>query len=341
MSGSVDWQGPSEGGRRCKGREKPKRAPRTEEIGGRPLPVRLPAAISHGAEAPPHGSRGGESGRRSVRKHRTDGAVYSTRDFHELLLMMLRTSKLAMGGRQIRPARVFQTVTEEINHSLLGQKSAAPPPWYSIMQTVPPSETLVRTIPPRHRGVNPRATKPRNIYRPQRIKYLEDSLRTTFYKDHPWELARPRIIMELDGKDYQRYDWSKGLRQPGIPLTGEWQRQMWLMENEKVSERKAYDVTRREFYRLRQEEEIEKRVAVEEARHVGAYFGKTRIDVSHDLEDREYENWKLWAGKETERFEARRNSEIESFGLEEEEGGTGGEDIAAAVEGAEADKATV
>ncbi|KAI8692606.1 hypothetical protein LRP88_07533 [Fusarium phalaenopsidis] len=247
-----------------------------------------------------------------------------------------------MGGRQIRPARVFQTVTEELNHNLLGQKSIATPPWYNIMQTVPPSETLVRTIPPRHRAPNPRATKPKNIFRPQRIRYLEDALRTTFYKDHPWELARPRIIMELDGKDYQHCDWSKGLKQPGIPLTGECvvQRQMWLMENENVSERKAYDVTRREFYRLRQEEEIEKRVAVEEARHVGAYFGKTRIDVSHGLEDREFENWKLWAGKETERTEARRNSEIESFGLEEE--GAGGEDIAAEADAtAETDKVAI
>ncbi|RMJ08816.1 hypothetical protein CDV36_011568 [Fusarium kuroshium] len=245
--------------------------------------------------------------------------------------------KLAMGGRQIRPARVFQTVTEELNHSLLGQKSNARPPWYTIMQTVPPSETLVRTIPPRHRTPNPRATKPKNIFRPQRIRYLEDSLRTTFYKDHPWELARPRIIMELDGKDYQHCDWSKGLRQPHIPLSGECvvQRQMWLMQNENVSERKAYDITRREFYRLRQEEEIEKRVAVEEARHVGAYFGKTRIDVSHSLEDREFENWKLWAGKETERSEAQRNAEIESFGLEEE--GADGDDIAIEVDAAEAD----
>ncbi|KAI8724488.1 37S ribosomal protein S25, mitochondrial [Fusarium sp. LHS14.1] len=236
-----------------------------------------------------------------------------------------------MGGRQIRPARVFQTVTEELNHNLLGHKSIATPPWYNIMQTVPPSETLVRPIPTRHRAPNPRATKPKNIFRPQRIRYLEDGLRTTFYKDHPWELARPRIIMELDGKDYQHCDWSKGLKQPGIPLSGECvvQRQMWLMENENMTERKAYDVTRREFYRLRQAEEIEKRVSVEEARHVGAYFGKTRIDVSHGLEDREFENWKLWAGKETERTEARRNSEIESFGLEEEEGGAGGEEIAA------------
>ncbi|KAF4472020.1 37S ribosomal S25 mitochondrial [Fusarium albosuccineum] len=223
---------------------------------------------------------------------------------------------LAMGGRQIRPARVLHTVSEELNHNILGQKAVPTPPWFSIMQSVPPSETLVRTIPPRHRAPNPKATKPKNLFRPQRISYPEDALRTTFYKDHPWELARPRIILELDGKDYQHCDWSKGLKQNGIPLVV--QRQMWLMENDKLSKRKAYDITRREFYRLRQEEEIEKRVALEEAKHVGAYFGKTRIDVGHILEDKEFENWKIWAGKETERQEAMRSSEIESFGLEEE-----------------------
>ncbi|KAF5680571.1 mitochondrial ribosomal small subunit [Fusarium heterosporum] len=230
-----------------------------------------------------------------------------------------------MGGRQIRPARVLHTVTEELNHNILGSKSTPTPPWFKIMQSVPPAETLVRTITPRHRAPNAKATKPKNIFRPQRITYLEDALRTTFYKDHPWELARPRIILESDGKDYQHCDWSKGLRQPNIPLSANIefsvvQRQMWLMENEKLGKRKAYDVTRREFYRLRQEEEIEKRVAVEEAKHVGAYFGRTRIDVAHTLEDREFENWKIWAGKETERQESNRNSEIEDFGLDEAEG---------------------
>ncbi|KAF5001832.1 hypothetical protein FGRMN_807 [Fusarium graminum] len=230
-----------------------------------------------------------------------------------------------MGGRQIRPARVLHTVTEELNHNILGSKSTPTPPWFKIMQSVPPAETLVRNITPRHRAPNAKATKPKNIFRPQRITYLEDALRTTFYKDHPWELARPRIILESDGKDYQHCDWSKGLRQPNIPLSANIessvvQRQMWLMENEKLGKRKAYDVTRREFYRLRQEEEIEKRVAVEEAKHVGAYFGRTRIDVAHTLEDREFENWKLWAGKETERQESNRNSEIEDFGLDEAEG---------------------
>ncbi|KAF5611833.1 37S ribosomal S25 mitochondrial [Fusarium subglutinans] len=261
-----------------------------------------------------------------------------------------------MGGRQIRPARVLQTVTEELNHTILGGRSIPTPPWYNIMQSVPPAETLVRNVTPRLTGPKSKAKKPRNLYRPQQIKYIEDGLRTTFYQDHPWELARPRVILESDGKDYQHCDWSKGLRQPNIPLTGEWQvsldpwadgikltfysvvqRQLWLMEKEKLSVKRAYDITRREFYRLRQEEEIEKRVALEEAKHVGAYFGKSRIDVSHHLEDREFENWKIWAGKETERQEASRNSEIEDFGLEEVEediaDDAGPEEKAEAVEG--------
>jgi small subunit ribosomal protein S23 len=91
------------------------------------------------------------------------------------------------------------------------------------------------------------------------------------------------------------------------------------MENQQLSKRKAYDTVRREFYRLRQEEEIEKRLAVEEARYVGAYFGKTRLDIGMQLENKEYENWKIWAGKETANREARASSEIETFGTEEEE----------------------
>ncbi|KPM45670.1 hypothetical protein AK830_g998 [Neonectria ditissima] len=221
-----------------------------------------------------------------------------------------------MGGRQIRPARVYQTVSEELNHRILGSSTSNPPPWYNVMTSVPPAETLVRTLPPHRWSSNPKATKPKNLFRPQRIGYLEDKLRSTFYKDHPWELARPRVILELDGKDYQQCDWSKGLQQKGRSVV---QRQMWLMTNEKMGKRKAYDMTRREFYRIRQEEQIEKRVAIEEARHVGAYFGKTRIDVAHHLEDREFENWKIWAGKETEKQEARRNTEVESFGVEEED----------------------
>lgn len=90
-----------------------------------------------------------------------------------------------------------------------------------------------------------------------------------------------------------------------------------MESNKKLSQNEAYDITRREFYRLRQEEEIEKRVALEEAKHVGAYFGLNRIDVGHILEDQQFENWKVWAGKETAKAEARKNSEIEEFTIEE------------------------
>lgn len=124
-------------------------------------------------------------------------------------------------GRQIRPARVLQSVSEELTTKIIGKKNVPTPPWFEIMKSVPPSETLVRTLAPQLGIQNRKARKPKNLFRPQQIRYLEDNLRDVFYKDHPWELARPRVIMEVDGKDYQKCDWSKGLRQPGIPLTGE------------------------------------------------------------------------------------------------------------------------
>jgi small subunit ribosomal protein S23 len=75
------------------------------------------------------------------------------------------------------------------------------------------------------------------------------------------------------------------------------QRQLWLLENTNTTVSQAYDITRREFYRLRQQEQIERRIAEEEARYVGAYFGKTRNEIGMQLEDNEFENWKIWAGK--------------------------------------------
>ncbi|KYK56209.1 37S ribosomal protein S25 [Drechmeria coniospora] len=232
-----------------------------------------------------------------------------------------------MGGRQIRPAGVLKAVSQELTHQMLPGHAAAMPPWFEVMSSVPPAESLVRTVTPRLRKANAKTTKPKKLYRPQSISYLEDALRTNFYKDHPWELARPRIVLELDGKDHQHCDWSRGLRQPGVPLSGECvvQRQLYLMQTERLSKRKAYDAARHELYRLRQAEEIEKRVAVEEARHVGAYFGLSRLDVGMQLEDQEFENWKIWAGKETANREARASAEIETFGLEDEAEATAGD----------------
>ena len=45
-------------------------------------------------------------------------------------------------------------------------------------------------------------------------------LRREFFKDHPWELARPRILLEDDGKDSQKTDWSR-IQQKEKALSGE------------------------------------------------------------------------------------------------------------------------
>lgn len=124
--------------------------------------------------------------------------------------------------RQIRPGRVFQAVTDQLNNAVHKNHPTREPPWYQIMHSVPPSESIIRKVSARHEPPSKRARKPKKLYRPQTLRYIEDSLRSTFFRDHPWELARPRIVVELDGKDWQRYDWSKGLRQPGTPLCGEW-----------------------------------------------------------------------------------------------------------------------
>jgi small subunit ribosomal protein S23 len=58
--------------------------------------------------------------------------------------------------------------------------------------------------------------------RPQKIVYPEDKLRRRFYEDHPWELRRPRCLIETSG-DGTRRNWTS-LLQPGrsiADLTGE------------------------------------------------------------------------------------------------------------------------
>ena len=98
----------------------------------------------------------------------------------------------------------------------------AEPPWYRIVGAIPPTTSLVRELPVQLNP--PRARKSLRkqpaLYKPQKITYPEDELRQRFFQDHPWELARPRIVVENDGRDSLRWDWSR-LQQPGKALDGE------------------------------------------------------------------------------------------------------------------------
>lgn len=76
------------------------------------------------------------------------------------------------------------------------------------------------------------------------------------------------------------------------------QRQHWLLRHTALSTAAAYDKARKELYRVRHAQEIERRVAREEALNTGAFFGLGPLEIGMKLEDRAYENWRTWAEKE-------------------------------------------
>lgn len=126
-----------------------------------------------------------------------------------------------MRGLNLTPARVYQTVTAQLG-AKTGSVIQIPPPWYRTIGAIPPAEIMTRTQSIQHRDTyrSKRVRKPSKMFKPTSIEYPEDRLRKEFYLDHPWELARPRIVLEDDGKDGQKCDWSR-IRQPGKPLNGE------------------------------------------------------------------------------------------------------------------------
>ncbi|KAI4960001.1 mitochondrial ribosomal small subunit component [Alternaria arbusti] len=200
-----------------------------------------------------------------------------------------------MGRYDFRPMRVRQTAKALFD----SKREPNLPQWYDVVGNIPPGETLARPVLriPKMR----KARKASKLFQPLPIAYPEDKLRSEFFGDHPWELARPRLVVEDSGNDSKRYDWSK-IVQPGKQLDGESvvQRQMWLMKHASLSKATAYDLARREFYQHRHLSEIRSRIAKEEALHVGAYFGKGPLEIGMELEDRTWENWKAWAAQQIE-----------------------------------------
>ncbi|KAF9908567.1 mitochondrial ribosomal small subunit component [Linnemannia zychae] len=202
------------------------------------------------------------------------------------------------------PAKVHSYVTKLLKANLIKN----PPVWYPAASLAPPSPTFLRERDPS--GANPHGQLPFEkaaeikqkkealasgtpvptpthkeltrssrsqkhlrwkTERPQKIVYPEDKLRRRFYEDHPWELRRPRCLIETSG-DGTRRNWTS-LLQPGrsiADLTGEdvIQYQLYLMTTGK-SEREAYHIATEEFYLHRAQEETEARVAKAQAMAFG------------------------------------------------------------------------
>lgn len=66
-----------------------------------------------------------------------------------------------------------------------------------------------------------------------------------------------------------------------------------------MNRKEAYDQARKEFYAFRHREDIQRRVAREEALNTGAYFGPSQIDIGIQLEGTAFEDWKQWAQEES------------------------------------------
>jgi small subunit ribosomal protein S23 len=177
----------------------------------------------------------------------------------------------------------------------------------NITRDIPPAQILVRKQPQQHPYMKVRAEEttistsrwsPKRTFCPQKIRYEEDSLRHRFFTDHPWELARPRVVLEDTGNSHAMVDWSTGLRQPGIPLSGESvvQRQLYLLQTvPEIEVDAAYDIARKEFYDLRRQEEVRMRIAAEEAESTGAVFGKNPLQWGIQVENKQHDDWERWA----------------------------------------------
>ena len=123
----------------------------------------------------------------------------------------------------IPPAQVFVRKQPQEHHIYRQRLKTVPPPPNAPRLpdgSLPLPETREEVKTHRTRGSR---TKRSKLFQPMEMRYEEDELRQRFYKDHPWELARPRIVLENDGRDAERLDWGTGIQQHqrGKKLDGE------------------------------------------------------------------------------------------------------------------------
>ena len=90
-----------------------------------------------------------------------------------------------------------------------------------------------------------------------------------------------------------------------------------------LTKSQAYDLARRQLYTHRHFEDIERRIAREEALHTGAYFQPGPNALAAPLEDAKFDAWREWAAR---RVASLSNMRMAGYsGSEVEDGPEGGE----------------
>ncbi|QPG75356.1 hypothetical protein FOA43_002709 [Brettanomyces nanus] len=245
---------------------------------------------------------------------------------------------------------VLQRTSEYLESGLVTKQ----PAWYRVLAYHPPVKNHTKTIRPlvlrkikeeevstlkkimsHNKGDLFYKTRLRpkhmaaNFLKPQKLHFIEDDLRDLFYKQHPWELADPKSLIENENSiDLEKLDWST-MRQYTKKLDGESvvQRTIYLMKNEDQLLLNAFEQSKYEYYRLKIEDETEINVAEEQGEMFGAVYGKSMVEYGFDKEMEVLSKWKEDAVEQTRVMEAKRSNSSsgglarqENKGLEEDEG---------------------
>lgn len=103
--------------------------------------------------------------------------------------------------------RIANQVHKQASRLLLSRYIKKEPAWFQAVLDNPPLPLPARApparndydLPPRHqtaaRAVLTKRSRPLDPH-PLPVSYLEDELRTQFFKDHPFEAFRPRSLLE-------------------------------------------------------------------------------------------------------------------------------------------------
>lgn len=124
---------------------------------------------------------------------------------------------------------------------------------------------------------------------PPRIVYPEDKLRRRFFKDHPFELARPVCLIEKDGRSES--NWDKVLAaDKSFRITNEdiIKAQLKLI-SQGFSRAEAYERVTKELSLHRVHEETENMLAQNQAKIFGARLRKDAIELGIEAEERNLE----------------------------------------------------
>lgn len=216
--------------------------------------------------------------------------------------------------------KIIERTSSFLKSGVIKQK----PAWYDVVAAHPPATDLTKNAKilgysqykdpmelkrPNQTRVKNKKLDSSKIHAIPKIKLFEDQLRNYFYAKHPWEFSRPKILVENEGNEIEKCDWSH-LLQLNKPLDGESvvQRTLWLIKNEKLSLNEAYDKSRFEFYNIRMREELQSLNAKEEGMMYGSLFSQDNLSKGVALEQEFIDDWAKLASEQTQIFQTTRST---------------------------------